>query len=124
MEGSRPEQDILLATKLHVPRSRPVLVPRPRLAARLTEGMDRGLVLVTAPAGYGKSVLLADWARSLARPVAWLSLDEGDNDPARFWRHVLAALDVARPGLAERVGPLAGPPAAGDIRRADQRPAQ
>jgi ATP/maltotriose-dependent transcriptional regulator MalT len=47
----------------------------------------------------------------MTEPVAWLSLDGGDNDPVRFWRHVLAALDMVRPGIAERVGPLAGPPA-------------
>jgi LuxR family transcriptional regulator, maltose regulon positive regulatory protein len=108
--AGRPERDVLLATKLHVPRSQPWLVTRQRLAARLDEGVDRGLVLVAAPAGYGKSVLLAQWARGRAQPVGWLSLDAGDNDPVRFWRHVLAALDPACPGLAERVGPLAGPP--------------
>ena len=105
------ERDVLLATKLHVPRPRPDLVPRPRLAERLDEGLARGLMLVCAPAGYGKTVLLADWARRGQQPVAWLSLDVGDNDPARFWRHGVAALDQARPGLAERVGPLLGPPA-------------
>ena len=105
------ERDVLLATKLHVPRPRLDLVPRPRLAERLDEGLARGLVLVCAPAGYGKTVLLADWARRSQQPVAWLSLDVGDNDPARFWRHGVAALDQARPGLAGRVGPLLGPPA-------------
>ena len=105
------ERDGLLAIKLHVPRPRPDLVPRPRLAKRLEEGLARGLMLVCAPAGYGKTVLLADWARSGEQPVAWLSLDAGDNDPARFWRHGVAALGQARPGLAERVGPLLGPPA-------------
>ena len=55
--------------------------------------------------------MLADWARHGRWPVAWLSLDAGDNDPARFWRHAVAALDRARPGIAERVGPLLGPPA-------------
>jgi LuxR family transcriptional regulator, maltose regulon positive regulatory protein len=109
-EGEPPERDVLLATKLQVPRSRPALVARPRLADQLGEGLSRGVVLVTAPAGYGKSVLVSEWARSTVQPVAWLSLDEGDNDPVRFWRHVLAALDTARPGIAERVGPLAGPP--------------
>jgi len=109
--AGRPDRDALLATKLHMPRSRPGLVPRARLADLLEEGADRGLVLVAAPAGYGKSVLLAEWARERTPPVAWLSLDAGDNDPVRFWRHVLAALDLARPGIAERVGPLAGPPA-------------
>jgi LuxR family maltose regulon positive regulatory protein len=105
------ERDVLLATKLHVPRSRPDLVPRPRLAERLDEGLARGLMLVCAPAGYGKTVLLADWVRRGQPPVAWLSLDVGDNDPARFWRHGVAALDQVRRGLAERVGPLFGPPA-------------
>ncbi len=104
-------RDVLLATKLHVPRPRPDLVPRPRLAERLDEGLAGGLMLVCAPAGYGKTVLLADWARRGQQPVAWLSLDAGDNDPARFWRHGVAALGQARPGLAERVGPLLGPPA-------------
>jgi len=101
---------VLLATKLHVPCVYPGFVPRPRLVAALSAGLARGRVLVCAPAGFGKTTLLADWARADGRPVAWLSLDEGDNDPARFWRHAVAALDLARPGLAERVGPLLGPP--------------
>ena len=105
------EQDVLLATKLHVPGPRPGFVPRPRLAARLEDGLARGVVLVCAPAGSGKTVLLADWARRGGRPVAWLSLDAADNDPARFWRHAVAALDRARPGIAEPVGPLLGRPA-------------
>jgi LuxR family maltose regulon positive regulatory protein len=101
-------QDVLLATKLHVPRRRPGFVPRPRLVGRLEEGLARGLVLVCAPAGSGKTVLLADWARHGGRPVAWLSLDVGDNDPARFWRHVVAALSRARPGIGELAGPVPG----------------
>ena len=104
------EQDVLLATKLHVPAARPGFVARPRLVGALGEGLARGLVLVCAPAGFGKTALLADWARSGDRPVAWLSLDAGDEDPVRFWRHVVAALDRARPGIGERVGPLLGPP--------------
>jgi LuxR family transcriptional regulator, maltose regulon positive regulatory protein len=63
-----PERDVLLATKLHMPASRPGQVLRPRLTARLDEGAARGLVLVCAPAGYGKTVLLADWARRGGRP--------------------------------------------------------
>src|SRR5262252_236587 len=90
-------QGVLLATKLHV--------PRPQLAEALGEGLARGRVLVCAPAGFGKTALLADWARGDGRPVAWLGLDGGDSDPARFWRYVVAALDRVRPGLAERVGP-------------------
>ncbi len=99
-------QDVLLATKLHVPRLQPGFVPRPRLVAALGEGLARGRVLVCAPAGFGKTALLADWARGDGRPVAWLGLDGGDSDPARFWRYAVAALDRARPGLAGRVGPL------------------
>jgi len=102
---------VLLATKLHVPGQQPGFVARPRLAEALDEGLARGLILVCAPAGSGKTALLADWARRGDRPVAWLSLDDGDNDPARFWRHAVAALDRARPGIAERVGALLGPPA-------------
>jgi LuxR family transcriptional regulator, maltose regulon positive regulatory protein len=104
------ERDVLLATKLNVPGLRPDLVPRPRLAERLDEGRGRGLVLVCAPAGYGKTVLLADWVRRSRRPAAWLSLDAGDNDPARLWRHTVAALDRLRPGISERMGSLLGPP--------------
>jgi LuxR family transcriptional regulator, maltose regulon positive regulatory protein len=103
--------DALLATKLHVPRPRPGFVPRPRLVAALGEGLARRLILVCAPAGFGKTTLLADWAPAGNRPVAWLSLDSADNDPVRLWRYVVAALDRARPGIGERVGPLLGPPA-------------
>jgi LuxR family maltose regulon positive regulatory protein len=100
------EHDGLLATKLHIPRPRPELLSRARLIERLTEGTARELVLVCTPAGFGKTTLLADWARGTPRPVAWVSLDEGDNDPTRFWRHVAAALDQVRPGLGERAGAL------------------
>jgi LuxR family maltose regulon positive regulatory protein len=102
---------VLLATKLHVPGSQPSLVPRPRLADQLDEGLGRGLILACAPAGYGKTALLADWVRRGRRPIAWLSLDTADNDPARFWRYVVAALDRACPGIGESIGPLLGPPA-------------
>ncbi len=105
------ERDVLLATKLYLPGLQPGFVRRPRLLDMLDEALGRGLVLVCAPAGFGKTILLADWIRRGGRPVAWLSLDAGDSDPARSWRHVVAALDRARPGIAERVGPLLGPPA-------------
>jgi ATP/maltotriose-dependent transcriptional regulator MalT len=101
--------DGLLATKLFAPRPQLGFVSRPRLLEALSEGVARGLVLSSAPAGFGKTALLADW--TLRRPVAWLSLDAGDNDPARFWRHVIAALDRVRPGIAERVAPLLDPAA-------------
>ena len=111
LEVAASEQDALLATKLHVPPGRAGFVARPRLRDQLDEGLARRLMLVCAPAGFGKTALLADWARRSQRPVAWLSLDQGDNDPARFWRHVTAALDQALPGIAERLVGLLGPPA-------------
>ena len=109
--AAAPQSDVLLATKLHLPASRPGQVSRSRLAERLDEGLAQGLIVVCAPTGYGKTVLLADWARRSEHPAGWLSLDGGDNDPARFWRHVVAALDRARPGIADRVAPLLPPPA-------------
>jgi LuxR family transcriptional regulator, maltose regulon positive regulatory protein len=99
-------QDVLLATKLHIPPPPPGFVPRQRLVQALGAGLARGRVLVCAPAGSGKTALLAGWARGDGRPVAWLGLDGGDSDPARFWRYAVAALDRARPGLAGQVGPL------------------
>src|SRR6266536_1594473 len=90
--------DGLLATKLYAPRPQPGFVLRPRLVEGLDHGLAQGLTLVCAPAGFGKTALLADWAQRAQRPVAWLSLDPGDNDPARFWRHV-----AAQPGEGEVV---------------------
>jgi LuxR family transcriptional regulator, maltose regulon positive regulatory protein len=98
--------DALLATKLHVPRPRPGFVVRPRLVDRLAPAHEGELTLVCGPAGFGKTALLADWARRDPRPVAWLSLDDADNDPARFWRHVAAALDTVRRGVAQHVAAL------------------
>jgi LuxR family transcriptional regulator, maltose regulon positive regulatory protein len=96
----------LLATKLRVPHPVPGFVPRQRLAGQLAAGQATGLILVCAPAGSGKTSLVADWVRSGDRPAAWLSLDSGDNDPARFWRHVAAALDLVRPGIGARLASM------------------
>ena len=117
-------QDSLLATKLYVPRPQPGFVPRPRLVQALSQGLAWGRVLVCAPAGYGKTVLLAEWAQHGPQLAAWLSLDTGDNDPARFWRHAIAALDRLHPGIGERVTPLLGPPGAAVVRRTADRPDQ
>ncbi|HEX6507115.1 MAG TPA: LuxR C-terminal-related transcriptional regulator [Chloroflexota bacterium] len=86
--------DLLLTTKLHVPRARPTLVPRPRLMEMLDQVMERKLCLVSAPAGSGKTTLLTEWIARCRISVAWLSLDDVDNDPARFLRYLISALQT------------------------------
>lgn len=93
--------DSLLATKLYIPALRPNRVPRPRLTARLEAGAAGPLTLISAPAGFGKSTLLSEWIHTGGRPVAWVSLDEGDNDPIRFLGYLVTALQKLRPGLGE-----------------------
>jgi LuxR family maltose regulon positive regulatory protein len=106
----------LLATKLFVPRPRPDLVPRPRLLARLDTGLDAGRCwLLSAPAGAGKTSLLAAWLAELDRPVAWLTLDERDQDAGQVLRYLVAALQTidpacGRPALAWLDGPRPPPP--------------
>jgi LuxR family maltose regulon positive regulatory protein len=92
----------LVETKLHVPASRRNLVARRRLLARLARAADARLTLVSAPAGFGKTTLVTEWLGAVAEDgvaVAWLSLDERDNDPALFWSYVLASLELAVAGL-------------------------
>jgi LuxR family maltose regulon positive regulatory protein len=113
----------VLATKLFIPPTRPQLVPRPRLIERLNEGMHiaPGVTLISAPAGFGKTTLLSEWVNQkdekrlrLIHPsaftrsvhpsrVAWLSLDEGDNDPARFLSYLIAALQTIEPNMGAGV---------------------
>jgi ATP/maltotriose-dependent transcriptional regulator MalT len=97
----------LLATKLHVPPVRLNLVSRPHLLSSLTPGSDNRLILLSAPAGFGKTTLLSDWLTTHPWPTGWLSLDRGDNDPARFWTYVISALQTIRPGLGESALALA-----------------
>jgi LuxR family maltose regulon positive regulatory protein len=84
----------LLKTKLYVPPLRSNVVRRPRLVRQLNEGLARRLTLISAPAGFGKTTMLSEWAAAAKRPVAWITLDGADNDPARFWSHVIAALQM------------------------------
>ena len=98
----------IITTKLNIPQPRPNLVNRPRLLARLGAGLAHRLTLVCAPAGFGKTMLLSEWVQHLvtAAPtltVVWFSLDEGDNDPGRFIRHIAAAFRHLTPRASETI---------------------
>ncbi len=99
----------ILATKLYIPPPRPKVVPRPRLIERLNEGLgqnqgfSRKLTLISAPAGFGKTTLVSDWVAACKQPTAWLSLDEGDNDPTRFLAYLIAALQTITPTIGTGV---------------------
>ena len=95
----------LLQTKLFAPIVPPELVSRPRLIERFEAGLHRKLTLVSAPAGFGKTTLLTEWAHrsqenSQAQvPVGWISLDKDDNDPSRYWTYFIASLQRVHPDL-------------------------
>lgn len=95
----------ILAAKLYPPPPRPQLVPRPRLFERLHQGLQlrRKLTLISAAAGFGKTTLLGEWLASCERSVAWLSLDESDNEPERFLAYLIAALQTVIPHVGKRV---------------------
>jgi LuxR family maltose regulon positive regulatory protein len=93
----------ILATKLYIPPPRPHLVLRSRLIERLNARLHHKLSLISALAGFGKTTLVIAWAAGDTRPVAWLSLDEGDNDLARFLLHLVAAVRTVAADLGERV---------------------
>lgn len=96
----------ILATKLYVPPVRLKIVDRPRLAQRLSEGMNRKLTLVSAPAGFGKTTLVSEWAAGCDCSIAWLSLDEGDSDPNRFLTYLIAAIQTIRPNTGQAMLPV------------------
>ena len=107
MDGS-PGQAVatsaLLETKLYIPRWHPALVPRPRLMERLDQGAERKLTVVSAPAGFGKTTLLAEWLAAAAageRPAAWVSLDQSDNDLTFFLAYFITALQTVQAGVGE-----------------------
>ncbi len=93
----------ILATKLFIPPPRPGSVIRRRLLERLDEGLHRTLTLVSAPAGFGKTTLVSEWVARCERPVAWLSLEEGDNDPVRFLAYLVAALQTMTTAIGNGV---------------------
>jgi LuxR family transcriptional regulator, maltose regulon positive regulatory protein len=103
----------LLKTKLHLPRRQRTVVSRPRLIQRLRHGSESALTLLSAPAGFGKTMLLTDWledAQSWGCDVAWLSLDDRDSDPAVFWTYVVASLQTAAPNVGAHALPLLSSP--------------
>ncbi len=91
----------LLMAKLSAPLARSKLVPRPHLTERLQAGLAGKLTLIAAPAGFGKTTLVSAWraTASSALPLAWVALDEDDNDPIRFWNYVIAALNILHPDV-------------------------
>lgn len=93
----------ILSTKLYVPPARAKVVLRGRLIERLNEGLRGKLTLISAPAGFGKTTLVSEWVASCARPAAWLSLDEWDNDPTRFLTYCVAALQTIAPNIGDGV---------------------
>ncbi len=98
---------MLIATKVHPPAIRDQVVPRERLLERLRAGSDLALTLVIGPAGFGKTTLLAAWyqAETARKPVAWLTLDEGDNDPVVLWSYVTEALRQVCPAVSRSAAP-------------------
>src|SRR4051812_218549 len=101
---------VILATKLYTPPPRPNGIPPPRLIARLNAGLHRKLILLSAPAGFGKTTLVSAWAAGCDRPVAWLSLDAGDSDPTCFLTYLVTALRTIAPHIGAGVlGALQSP---------------
>lgn len=98
-EGALAEQ--ILITKLQIPPLPPHLVPRPMLSQRLNATIQNTLTLLSAPAGFGKTTLLSEWATCSPWPVAWISLDESDNDPVCFWDYLITALGRIQAGVGE-----------------------
>lgn len=95
----------LLTTRLYIPPPRPNLVSRSRLVRRLEEGLELGhrLTVISAPPGFGKTTLVSEWVGGGDRPVAWFSLDEGDNDPVQFLNYLIAALQQVEGGIGQAV---------------------
>ncbi len=103
-------QPTIFSTKLHIPRPRATRVERAALLARLDGVYAHALTLLSAPAGYGKTTLLSDWAARRSEQVAWLSLDPSDGDLSRFITYLVAALQTVDPGLGQAIPAMLQPP--------------
>jgi LuxR family maltose regulon positive regulatory protein len=93
----------ILATKLFIPLPRPKIVQRSRLIERLNEGLHRKLILISAPAGFGKTTVVSEWVSGCELSIAWLSLDEADNDHRRFLTYLIAALQTIKADIGEGI---------------------
>ena len=95
----------LLETKLHRPSLPPKRVQRPQIINRLNEGLESGrqITLVSAPAGFGKTICISEWVDGLDLPVAWLSLEAADDDPGRFFTYFVAALQMVEKNLGQEI---------------------
>src|SRR5262245_60875746 len=99
-DAEHDRRTLIVFSKLQPPAARPGTVVRQELLSRLSEDNATKLVAVVAPTGWGKTSLLAQWCSAPeTERTAWLSLDQGDNDPARFWAHVLAAMNMVAPEI-------------------------
>jgi LuxR family maltose regulon positive regulatory protein len=105
-----PKADTLIRTKLHLPFTRPELVSRPRLQEQIALGLRGPVTLITAPAGFGKTTLVASCVAHSEIPIAWLSLDKNDNLPERFLSYLVAALQAADPTIGSEAAQLLGAP--------------
>ncbi|MHA6482392.1 LuxR C-terminal-related transcriptional regulator [Paenibacillus sp. strain BS8-2] len=99
---------MIVQTKLYIPHKRHASVPRPRLIQKLDEGLHTKLTWISASAGYGKTTLLSEWARESGAPVAWVSLDKGDDEWLSFWTYMISSIEDKAPGFAQKVLPLIG----------------
>ncbi|HSB00138.1 MAG TPA: hypothetical protein VLE49_05775, partial [Anaerolineales bacterium] len=108
-QSASEQPESLLETKLFIPSIRLKQVDRPRLIEQLNQGLDKALILVSAPAGYGKTTLISNWLRETNLPSSWVSLDENDNDLLHFLQYFIAALQRVIPGIgADLLGMLRG----------------
>lgn len=91
----------MLLTKLHIPPAGKNIVHRPELFEKLNEGLKRKLILISAPAGFGKTTIVSDWINQYKIPTAWFSLDQGDNDPAEFLIYIISAIKSLEPAYGD-----------------------
>lgn len=114
----------ILATRLYIPPPRTGIVLRSRLNERLNEGLNRKLTLISAPAGFGKTTLVSEWVAGSERPVAWLSLDEADNELTRFLTYLVAALQTLALGKSEGIAAGIGAEALGALQSPQPPPTE